>query len=345
MASRSGRKPGGKRRRFGSGRAFSLVELLAATAILTIILAVIFGITQQISTAWKKSSAKIEAFQAGRAAFDAMTRQISQATLNTYYDYYDSSGQRRTNTNSGTFVPASYGRYSDLHFISGKNLVGNQISHALFFQAPMGRVSDPDYERMEGLINACGYYVVYGKDPSVPAFFDDMNIPNKPEERARFRLMQFLQPSENLAVYDPALTGLQDWFTDPLAESSPPARVLAENILALIVLPRRSQSDDSNASSLTNDYEYDTRDNTFAAGLHQLPPVVEIVLVAMDEPSAKRVCVSDTAPDFGLGTLFRDVADLEQDLAALTDTLNSRKISHRIFRTKLAIRGAKWSDL
>src|SRR5690606_20124443 len=123
----------------------------------------------------------------------------------------------------------------------------------------------------------------------------------------------------------------------------PPVRVLAENILALVVLPRRSQSDDSNASSLTDDYEYDTRNISFAAGLHQLPPVVEIVLVAMDEPSAQRVCLTDTAPDFGLGTLFQDVADLEQDLAALGDTLNGQKISHRIFRTKLALRGAKWS--
>ena len=74
-------------------RGFTLVELLVSTAILAIILLVIFSITQQTGRVWKSSQAKIEAFQGARAAFESITRKLGQATLNGYYDYFDGSGR------------------------------------------------------------------------------------------------------------------------------------------------------------------------------------------------------------------------------------------------------------
>lgn len=344
-------------------RAFTIVELLAATAIFAIILAVIFGITQQISSAWKNSSAKIEAYQGARGAFSAMTQQIGQATLNTYYDYYDSSGNRRLPANSSTFVPARYGRYSDLHFISGgwsspaNTLVPGQVTHAIFFQAPMG-YAELSYTGMDTLLNACGYYIAYNKDNTRPQFLDDSTLPNKPPDRYRFRLMQFLQPSQQLAIYPYTSGSEKAWFTDPLASSTPPVRILAENIVALVILPKLSTAEDAAGSDLAPNFEYNSRPAGVTAVQgktdHQLPPVLEIIMVAIDEPSAQKICTGSSMPDFGIpggmASLFKNVANLNDlangapgDLKKLTNALEACHVGYRVFRSQVALRGAKWS--
>jgi len=359
----------GQRRRRYAG-AFTIVELMAATAILAVILAVIFGITQQISSAWKSSSSKIEAFQGARGAFSAMTQQISQATLNTYYDYYDSAGNRRTNANKATFLPAKYGRYSDLHFIcggwsGGGKLLPSQVTQAIFFQAPMGYASTAggvDYSGMDTLLNACGYYITYNQDDTRPQFLDDTTLPNHPPNQYRFRLMQFMQPSQELAIYPYQAGHEKDWFVNPITSppvsTKAPVRVLAENIIALIVLPKLSTLEDAGSSTLTSNFEYNSRpaavSPTQAATDHQLPPVVEIIMVAIDEPSAQRVCTSSTMPDFGisggLASLFKSVASLNDasngtpgDLTKLTKALDNMRIRYRVFRSQVALKGAKWT--
>ncbi len=115
------------------------MDLLVSTVILAIILVVIFSITQQTGRVWKSSQAKIESFQSARAAFESLTRKLSQATLNGYYDYFDANG-RTPKDPSYDGKPARYGRQSDLHFISGPGLLTHpaQVSHAVFFQAPLG---------------------------------------------------------------------------------------------------------------------------------------------------------------------------------------------------------------
>jgi len=334
----------------GSIRAFTLIEMLAATAVLIVILGVTFSITQQISRAWTNSSSKIETFQQTRAAFDVINRQIGQATLQTYYDYYDSGGNRRTAANSSTFQPAYYGRYSDLHFVSGRALVTNQISHALFFQSPVGYSDNSMYKGMDTLLNACGFYITYDKDHSRPAFLNDGTLPNPPADHYRFRLMQFLQPDQSLQVYASS-TGTS-WFTGPMTSGAPPVRILAENVVALVFLPKLAKGEDETATALTDDFEYNTRyaKATFPQQLSdsQLPPVVEVIMVAIDEPSALRICTGPTAPDFGLpggvNSLFKDVSLLDADLKKLADAFNAKRISYRIFRSQVALRGAKWSS-
>src|ERR1700677_4331589 len=71
---------------------FSLLEMLVSMAILGLIMAIVLSMTQQTSSLWKNTSGKIEGFRNARTAFDAMTRTLSQATLQTYYDYQDSHG-------------------------------------------------------------------------------------------------------------------------------------------------------------------------------------------------------------------------------------------------------------
>lgn len=336
--------------------AFSIVELLVATVILALILGIIFSITQMISQSWGKSTAKIEAFQGARAAFDTLSRQISQATLNTYYDYFQGTTSRAAALAAGntTFTPTRYGRYSDLHFISGKSLVPNQVGHSLFFQALLGYTDDTvNYGGMDTLLTGCGFFVAYDKDNSVPGFLG--TLPNKPANRYRFRLMQYLQPSQNLKVYDPAATDEKAWFQAPLNSNPAPVSVLTENIVAFVVLPKLSRADAEDAlakgkvSELADDFEYDTRKIT-PSGVtdYQLPPVVEVVMVAIDEVSAQRLCQGSATPDLGvpggLASLFQDASVLETDLKKLTDALIQNRATYRVFRSEVALRGAKWSS-
>lgn len=337
---------------------FSIVELMVAAVILTLILGIIFSITQMISQTWGKSTAKIEAFQAARTAFDTMSRKVSQATLNTYYDYYDSAGNTRASygTNTSAFTPHRYGRTSDLHFITGRSLVPNQVTHSLFFQAPGGYTDNTNYTGMDTLLNGCGFYIAYDKDNTLPAFVG--TLPNKPPDRYRFRLMQYLQPSQSLQVYNPpsaSPAGQKAWFQDALSASPPPVSILSENIIAMAILPKLSAMDAAEAarqgkpSALTTDFEYDTRLKSAGGETdHQLPPVVELVMVAIDENSARRFCVDSNVPSFGLpggmNGLFKDSEKLDDDLKTLTNELIAQRVAYRVFRSEIALRGAKWSS-
>jgi len=338
--------PEGLRRRslpiFGGEPGFTLIELLAATAIFAIIMVVIFGLTQQAGNAWRSSSSKIEAFQDARAAFDLITEKLSQATLNTYYDYADASGNTRTDVLASTgstqsFVPSSYRRFSDLHFISGKSLIPSQVTHAIFFQTPAGYSASSVYQQMDTLLNACGFYVTFDKDSSRPGFFS--SIPSSPAERYRYRLFEFIQPSEELSVFASG-TG-NAWFATPAASAYPPRAQIAENIIAMIVLPKSSDAD---GGSLAPGYEYDSRDKGSASTLNQLPPLVEVILVAIDEASAKRFATGATPPDLGVSGLFTDPARLEADLGVLEAGLVAKHVNYRIFRTTVPLRGSKWSS-
>ena len=104
--------------------------------------------------------------------------------------------------------------------------------------------------------------------------------------------MQYFQPAQNLKVYESGAAE-KDWFQAPLASNSPPVGILAENVLAIVILPKLSKADEVEATSkgktstLAPDFEYDTRKVT-TEGLtdHQLSPVVEVIMVAIDEISA-----------------------------------------------------------
>ncbi len=300
--------------------AFSLVEMLVATAILTMIMAVILGVTQMAGTVFRKTSSKIEAFQEARSAFAWMTRSISYATLNPYWGY-DSHDH-----------PTRYLRKSDLHFVMGRNLLSSGsiklVTDAIFFQTPMGVSSESRYETMTGLLNACGFYIEYNQDSRRPAFVNEMSpgLPN----RSRYRLMQWIQNTENLTIYTDASSGMDSrkWFLEPLGvRSGASSRPLAENIVALILIPKTRNSSGGKKLQIM-DYDYDSK-KTSSNGAqseseNQLPPVVEVIMVAVDEGSFSKL---GNHPDhFSLGQdgLFENVNKFDTDLEKFQDILNAK---------------------
>ncbi len=339
-------------------RGFSLLEMLAATAVFLLLIVIVLKMTQATADSWSSSTGKTEGFRDARMAFATITKAVGQATLNTYFDYADAGGAFRDTSSPGSFTPSRYLRRSDLHFITGKSLlqsaVSNPVTHAVFFQAPLGYTRTSSYSEMNGLLNACGFYVCYGMDPDIPSQL----VGSVPAHR-RFRLMQFLQPSENLAIYDSSVTGNSAnwnstaWFSTALGQSDPPVSQLAENVVAMVMYPKFSERDAAIAGTpLSSNYEYDSRNSSSPGTLNQMPPVVEIILVVIDEVSASRLGDESSPPDLGLGSLFQETSKLESDLALLEANLgalpgnpagNAIPLRYQIFRTEIALRGSKWS--
>jgi uncharacterized protein (TIGR02599 family) len=279
-------------------QAFTLVELMLATAVLSVIVVLLLSLANQASTVWRQSSAKIEQFRESRSAFETITTKLAQATLNTYWDY---------NTPAN---PTRYERRSELRFISGpaEELLGSgsdgqqRATHAVFFQAPLGITEATQYRAFENLLSTWGYYLEYYHDQeSRPDFLtvDEMPL------RWRYRLMELHQPAElnKIYTYTSGAAGRtyrdKTWFRTAIDSPTKPTRVVAENVIAMIITPRLSRADeqevrgaDSNLdfSPLAPKYRYDTSPPITSVAMdgrinpvHQLPPMLQVTMVAIDE--------------------------------------------------------------
>jgi len=319
-------------------------------AVLSLIMVMMFAVLSSIQTRTTRATGNIEAFRAARNAFENITRQISQATLNTYWAYDDPA------------KPTRYQRRSELRFISGRaaDLIGatdpdeateQRFGHAIFFQAPIGQVNDLNLRPLDRALNTWGYYVEYNSDE------DDIPDVLDLDAKNRFRLMQLREPSESLTVYEytsgDSDSIAKDWMTEPMTNPDYQHAVV-DNILAMTILPKLSSRDDPTGLALVDDsssYLYDSSidgqgiNDPRYSSKHQLPPLIEITLVALDENSAQRLESSsdfDTFLNF-LDPLFDKPAEFEADLEALEDELQARGLNYRIFSTEVPIQASKWS--
>ncbi|MDD5349654.1 MAG: Verru_Chthon cassette protein C [Chthoniobacteraceae bacterium] len=343
-----------------TGSAFTLVELLVSVGILSLLLLMLASITDATRRTWTYTTGKVEEFRDAREAFESITRKLSQATLNTYWDYeYPSASGGAPDT---TQPPKRYVRQSELRFISGSaaTLTGSSSAstHAVFFQAPLGYVNDTaHFADLNNLLNTWGYFIEFASDKgSRPPFLDTLSP--APPERWRFRLMELMEPSESLTLYDEetavgnANYNKTTWFTKPLAASPRPVRVLAENIVALVILPRLPQGEKDasnnpyNAWDLAQDYSYDSTLTKADAALNpknQLPPVVQVTLVAVDEASYGRLQSHSSGAGLDFSDLFSDASQYETDVQKLRDRLRDAKLNYCVFTTNVSLKAAKWS--
>lgn len=330
-------------------RAFTLLEVLVACAVLALLLGVMLSVIGYASQVIGRSTESIGAFQGARAAFDLLTKSLGQATLNSYWDYRDASGAFRTVDNAGSFHPDSYGRNSDLHFLIAN--AGNPpfpgtpgTGQAVFFQVAAGYTKASAHWGLEQLLNACGYYIAYGDREDLPSPFPD-DTPHY-----RFRLFQALQPSEALGIYS---TRSGNGWVAGLGGSAVP---VAENIVFLSVWARKSPTDDPEGDDLTDlsasgSFAYDSRANEAAPGaqpdnVHQLPPVLQVTLVALEEKSAARVCSTGSPPSViaeVFDGLFQDPTQeqFESDLRTMEGRMAGRNLAFRVFSASIPLRECK----
>ncbi len=347
---------------------FTLVELLVSMVVLTIVLLAASQLITTLRSVITQTTSGIQEFKAARLAFETMTRRLGQATLNAYEDLDRTQNE--------------YVRASELRFISGDagTLMGTNAvldptqptgstdavhpTHAVFFQAPLG-FAGSSYANLPKLLNTCGYFIEWNSDRDLrPPFLPAAS----PPLRWRYRLMELIEPSENLSIYryTSGSNGAtvprtkswsyftREWFQTPLAlpAASRPAHVVAENIVFLALLPivaprNAAQPEEGDADGASTDiapkYLYDSSVQTptlAADSRNQLPPMVRVVMVAVDEPSFLRYQAGrangGSAPpsaDLGLLNILTDAAYAARaaDLATVTNALAARKITYRAF--------------
>lgn len=337
------------------GRAFSLIELMVAMGILSILMLMMTVLLDQVQKSWRYSESRISQFREARVAFDLMTKNIGQASLNTYWDLAD---QDKDGLYDG------YYRTSELHFITldgtSINAGGGQtiVGQSVFFQAPLG--FSGEYRNLNNLFNGRGYFVAFGSDENFrPSFVESA-------DRYRFRLMEFRPPAEANQVFQDGYKeramdqpqAFTEWFRQAAGVGSGTfeehLNPLAENIIALIVSPRDSLENAADSrgetfSKIAPNYSFDSnnQDPGFSGFAQQVPPLVRVTMVAIDEAAATRLENGDampadlTAPFAGL---FRRTESYSSDVQQLSEELNRLQINHKVFSSLVMLRSAKWSS-
>lgn len=334
---------------------FSLIELMVAMGILSVLMLMLTVLLEQIQKSWRFSESRISQFREARVAFDVMTKNIGQASLNTYWDLKDEDGDG---------VYDGYFRTSELHFATMKaadlNVTGAQapVGHAVFFQAPLG--FSTEYRNLNNLFNGRGYFVAFGGDKRFkPSFV-------KTDERFRFRLMEFRPPAESNQIFDDGQLEraegvpqvFDQWYRQAggVGEGSFEDHLnpLAENIISLFVSPRDSLESVGGArgdtfSKIAPEYEFDS--NTpkgvgFEAYAQQIPPLVRVTMIAIDEAAAVRYENGQTPPaEFTspFNNRFEDSRKYDEDIEVMSRELNDNGISHKVFSSLVMLRSSKWS--
>jgi uncharacterized protein (TIGR02599 family) len=355
-------------------QAFTLIELLVSMAVLSLLMVMVFSMVDQTQKTWNVARSRVSQFREARVAFEAVTRSLRQATLNPYWDY-DYGNWRYTTDQKNPTVPQGYQRQSELHFISGPSIdildvpgSERRPGHAIFFQIPGGFGAQEENAQFSDLLNARGFFVEYGEDSAFkPAFLNTETNP-----RYRFRLMELRPPTESLLIYLHDLkaegakgigaseTQLRKWFTTQMQgefEGGTMVRPIADNILAAFFLPKFPETDDRNFV-LAPDYIYDSRAWQYGNkspqaefSKNQLPPLIEVTMVAVDEKSMIRYQQQNPGqktdmPDFVPNSLFKrfnNYRSFLDDLEALKTALDAKKIDFRVFNQTVPMRGSGWS--
>lgn len=290
------------------------------------------AIVNYVTMVWSRTKGNTETFAAAADTFDSMSRQLSQAMLNTYWSY-DNPAQ-----------PTRYMRASELHFVLGRTstLLGlpadSYPGSAVFFQAPLGRSLDGHTSKLTSRLNAMGFFTAFGATPMVPDLLSDL------PSNYRYRLFEWLEPTADLSVYAKS-TGT-DWFREDAGDGQASANltVAGVNIIGFFILAEYPLADGTWQLS----YTYDSRDASVPETLHQLPPRLRMVLAAIDDASAGRLAAANgsnppsLAPPTGA---FETPAKFEKDVQDWKDALADHvpKITARIFSTTISIPNSRWS--
>jgi uncharacterized protein (TIGR02599 family) len=400
-------------RRFLRTGGFTLVELIVSMTVLGILLLLLTQLTSALRAAITQTTAGLQEFRAARSAFETMTRRLGQATLNAYDDLNPVLATAST-------ANAAYSRASELRFVSGD--AGSLIlsgtndpypnpkttypytstssttsaaypTDAIFFQAPLGfsqaaPAATPAPNGLVQLLNTCGYYIQWSSDANLRPTFLPSSIPL----RYRFRLMELIQPTENLSIYtytsgpsssDAAASNSWyyfgwDWFQTPLTSGNPPVHVLAEDVIFLALLPMVAPQNaqfppggdtDGTSTDIAPNYYYDSspplrkyqpqyplasEQSAMVAPYpqNQLPPLVKVVMIAVDDVSFSRYQAENGAAapnDLGLSIstanpltgnpilTYSDYKSRSADITYVTNILTQKKIAYRVFSAAVSL--------
>lgn len=326
-------------------RGFTLVEMLVAAGVFLLILGLTLVITTHLTRLTSENTSSLSAFQEARTAFETMNRMISQSVLNTYWDYDDPSD------------PKAYLRASELHFILGPAAditnFPDTAGSAIFFQAPLGITANPSLKSLPDLLNSAGFYIRFSASDDLPDF-----LAHQKANTFAWRLWMLLEPTEDLTVYslydgNPQKRSDLSWFQQRLQETAK-NHVLANNAILLII--RAGYMDTE--GKWEERYVYNSRGMLEATDsypqkpeTHQLPPILYLTLVVIDQPTADKLRILHNDQIYNLipPDKFSDASQYHNDLEDLQTHLDSRPlegipINYRIFETTINPAASKWSQ-
>lgn len=273
-----------------------MIELLVSMTFLVILMLVVTQVVGIVQRTWVRSNSRVSQFREARTAFDVVTRTLSQATLNTYWE--NEFDPLRNSLGQQINRAKNYIRQSELQFISGPSAqvlqgapgkASDYPGHAVFFQAPLGvtrlvattNAQAANTENMVNLLCGRGYFVEWGDDqPYRPPFLNNLStVPT----RRRLRLMEYSPTAEMNRIYDSNLRPLVDlqnginngkrWFSEgdysvfksevkdkEKVETRAFTRPVAENILALVISPQVETTGNTSSApyAIAPQYLYDS---------------------------------------------------------------------------------------
>ena len=326
-------------------RGFTLIEVLVSMVILSMILMVVTSVIGAAQRTWKSATSRLTQFREARVAFDTVTRNLQQAMIKSYFDYdlRDSPFIAPDKILRRAELGIRFGQASSL--VSGGGSSQDLPGHAVIFQAPLGQTLSADsiYRPLKSLLCSRGYFVQFGTDASfLPS---ELFVQNRLRERYRYRLIEYQPPTELNEVYSGEAKG--EWATISMSTGRDYMRVVASNIVALVLAPSFSQAEIGGATAQMGQRVEDAMYNfsSYEAGsafngrstLHRMPASVQVVMVAMDEESAARLTPGSTVPDVlgKAGADFTSPQSLQQDIKTVRDYLNGQKMNYRIFSSNV----------
>lgn len=320
--------------------------MLVAMTILLTIMGFSAAMLQAIEKGWTRIRSRTMEFRDARAAFETIANRLSQARIDTYWDYeMNSEG-----------LPESYEKASHLHFVAGptSSLVPESFAkgegHAVFFQAPFGMSRDKNLRGLSSLLNGWGYFTGYGSNASwQPQFLrEEKVIP----ERFRYRLFEYHLPTERLRLHSDTPDGIFDyeWIYDQIDIGT--VSILAENVIAFVVQPTEAVSG-AEADKIAKNYRFDSRAFDISPGesnaeraKHEVPPIIRLTMVVVAEADVARFQEGrEIPPELQTGSIapFAKAKDYQKDINALEKHLQEKRIDYRVFTTAISMRSAKFT--
>lgn len=161
-------------------RSFTLIELMCATTLLSVILLMMVGMQDQMSKAWKNSNRRMDATREARAALRMMSSDLG----NLYF---------RTNTSGSTFAynpnrsPIPLAILNDGARATTLSIPNGQPGSVAIFALVQRQSSVPNPNAIFDEFSAVGYYIGKAEDVDVNGF-----------KRTSYNLYRFFSTGTNL---------------------------------------------------------------------------------------------------------------------------------------------------
>lgn len=281
-----------KRRAFS--RAFTLVEVLVATAILAFMLVVLTSFLSGVSRAWTAGEQQTSKFQDGRAILELIGRELSQAAISPTLQF--------------------------VHDPSLNNTPQRANTDCLFWQAPIdtganGRLAEVGYYLSENFGNTGSdvyqlkrFYV----SPTDAANYQIFTPPNQPTDKSAPWVSQFVTNPQLSTI---VASGVLAFWVRCLDRNGNPVPWVPGNAGLRFNSAAHFQVPTADP---TSSFRYTNTTSTVQA--HRLPTFVELTLVTLDPTSFKR---SPKIPPLV-------AQNNENDLPTVRDSFNSALIANNV---------------